>query len=85
MLKIQIKDMEECGYNSVTDYCRMLVKFHKNNPEDLPKGIELYRGDMLCMTIPNIAATATVEPGGTDWNKYSGRRGSKGRGFVKTM
>lgn len=73
-------ELASLGYASVTDYCRFLVKEGKK----LPDRIEIYRGDMLCMTIPNVAATALVEPEGSTWRQHRPTRLSKGRGRVKT-
>jgi hypothetical protein len=79
--KIEAKDLEKAGYVSITDYCRYLVD---NHPEDLPSRIEIYRGEMLCITVPNVSVAAELEPAGVGFRQHRPERLSKGRGRVKT-
>jgi hypothetical protein len=37
---------EEIGYLNVPQYCRKLI-----DEENYPKTLEIYRGDMLCLTV----------------------------------
>src|SRR6185436_17052378 len=85
--KFEWKDLEEAGYASVTDYCRYLVA---NHPTDLPNRLEIYRGEMLCMTVTDVTIAATLEPSSDGWTKYTlgstqnARRSvAKPRGCVK--
>lgn len=77
--KITFEDLEKAGYASVTDYCRYLVKKEK----DIPDRIEIYRGEMLCLSVNNVSLAATIEPTSSGWKKYTDSRQSKGRGEVK--
>ncbi len=79
VLKMDFKDLEEQGYASITDYCRFLVKEGK----ELPGRIEIYRGEMLCLSVNNVKIAATLEPTGSGFKKYTDSRQSKGRGRVK--
>lgn len=54
-------ELEKMGYPSVTDYCRFLVKQGK----PLPGRIEVYRGDMLCFSVFDVAESAKLQPSGT--------------------
>lgn len=87
VLKIDFEELERCGYASITDYCRFLIA----QGGKLPERIEVYRGEMLCLVVSDVALAATLEPTGTGWTKYS--RGSslkprrspaKPRGCVET-
>jgi hypothetical protein len=77
-LKITFAQLEKMGFESVTDYCRALMK------EPDPYGvfpetkIEVYRGDMLCLTVSSVEYGATQEPRSDGWQKYTGKRHSKG-------
>ena len=74
--KVTWKDLEESGYASVTDYCRYLIK---NHPEDLPSRIEIYRGEMLCMTVTDVTLAAKLEPATYGFQKYVEGSGLKPR------
>lgn len=78
VVKTTWDELEELGYASVTDYCRFLVKQGKK----LPDRIEVYRGDMLCITVPDVAEAAKIEPTGRDFRPHRPTRLSKGRGEV---
>lgn len=80
VLKMDFKDLEEGGYTSITDYCRDIVKEGK----DLPDRIEVYKGEMLCLTVSDVGLAATLQPTSRGWKKYTSRKVSKGRGCVKT-
>lgn len=54
-------ELEKMGYPSVTDYCRFLVKEGK----PLPGRIEVYRGEMLCFSVFDVAESAKLQPSGT--------------------
>lgn len=56
-MKITFDWLEEHDYPSVTDYCRDLVK-----TRDFPETLEVYRGDMLCLTVTDIKAAAKLRP-----------------------
>lgn len=62
---------DELGYASVTDYCRDLVKT-RDNLDGVR--IELFRGEMLCLTVNDIKYAATMQPTGRGWTKYDKRR-----------
>lgn len=68
VLKITWDELEKLGYASVTDYCRVLVKFKKG--KKLPDRIEIYRGEMLCMTVTDVAEAAKLEPDAVGFRKY---------------
>lgn len=59
--------LEGDGYPSVTDFCRYLVstggKFEGIR-------IEVYRDDMLCLTVHDIYKAAKLEPTDGGWRKY---------------
>lgn len=78
-MKITFDWLEEHDFASVTDYCRALVRFHKNDPEFLKnKTVEVYRGEMLCLTVKDINAAARLEPTSSGWGKHTGKRKSNG-------
>lgn len=79
VLKMDFKDLEEKGYSSVTDYCRMLVKDKK---KPLPDRIEVYRDEKLCLSVNDVRLAAELEPTGSGWRKHASRRLPKGRGEV---
>lgn len=56
VLRTTWDELEAAGYVSVTDYCRFLVK----QPDPLPNRIEVYRGEMLCMTVTDVAEAAKL-------------------------
>lgn len=80
VLKITWDELEKMGYPSVTDYCRVLVKEKdlydmgggpgKLKEITLPDRIEIYRGDMLCMTVTDVAEAAKLEPAPVGFRKY---------------
>lgn len=84
-MKITFKDLEDLKCPSVTDYCRLLVKENdewcmgggpgklRGEPE-LPSTIEVYRGDMLCLTVTDVRKAATIMPTGIGWKVYDRRR-----------
>lgn len=61
MIEITFKDLEELGYESVTDFCRYLIstggKFENTK-------IHVYRGDMLCLVVNDINEAAKLQPNG---------------------
>lgn len=61
-------ELESLGYASVTDYCRDLVKDPKT---PLPDRIEIYRGEMLCMTVTNVLEASKVQPSGIGFVPYN--------------
>jgi hypothetical protein len=66
-LRISFDILEDWGFPSVTDYCRYLVE---NIPEDkLDFKIEVYRGEMLCLTVNDIQKAATLQPDVAGWRK----------------
>ncbi len=75
-MNITFDFLEEHKYSSVTDYCRDLVK-----TEGYPEYLYVYRGEMLCLTV-NVKKAALIEPTSSVWQKYAGKRQSKGRGCV---
>lgn len=54
LIKLQI---EELGEQSITDYCRQLVKdqFHPDTR------VEVYKGEMLCLIVTNIEEAAKLK------------------------
>lgn len=61
-MKITFNELEDRGFDSVTDYCRELMK----DPGPwLGDKIEVYRGEMLCLTVTDIPAAARLEPRST--------------------
>jgi hypothetical protein len=80
VLKTTWQELEDAGYASVTDYCRFLVKQKRK----LPDRIEIYRDEVMCMTVTNVKEAAKFEPKSDGWRKYASTRGSKGRGRVKS-
>lgn len=79
-MKITFKDLEDSNCPSVTDYCRLLLS--ENLRDYTGEIIEVYRGEMLCLTITDITAAATLEPTGEGWRKVRHRRLSQPRGCV---
>lgn len=59
MIEITFKDLEEQGYESVTDFCRYLIstggKFENTK-------IHVYRGDMLCLIVNDIEKASKLRP-----------------------
>lgn len=78
-MKITFDDLERWGYDSVTDYCRHLVEYAPESGQDLKDKIEVYRGDMLCLTVQSIEEGAKLEPTGTRFAKYTVGHGLKAR------
>lgn len=72
-MKITFKDLEEASCGSVTDYCRLLVSENKKDYSD--EKILVYRDEMLCLTVNDIYLAATLQPTGSGWTKFDGRRG----------
>jgi len=70
VLKTTWDELEAEGYPSVTDYCRVLVK----DKAKLPDRIEIYRGDMLCMTVTDVTEAAQLEPHGTVFRKFQEKK-----------
>lgn len=56
-MKITFDFLEEQGFEGVCDYCRFLIK-NANYPLD--DKIEVYRGDMLCLTVTDIYAASKL-------------------------
>lgn len=58
MIKVTFKELEDMKFASVTDYCRMLMEegYEANTI------VEVYRGDMLCLTVSSIKEGAKLEP-----------------------
>lgn len=77
-MKITFKDLEDANCPSVTDYCRLLVS--ENLRDYSGETIEVYRGEMKCLTVDNIYIAAELEPTGTVWRKVRPRRLSQARG-----
>lgn len=75
-MKITFDELEKMKCASVTDYCRVLMKKDPDKYKD--ETIEVYRGEMLCLTVTNVCEAAEVEPTGSGWQKYTGRRQSNG-------
>lgn len=80
VVKTDWDELEKLGYSSVTDYCRFLVKGKK----PLPDRIEVYRGEMLCMTVTDVAEAAKIMPTGRGFKKYdSTKRGMAKEGALQ--
>lgn len=69
-VKITFDDLERWGYPSVTDYCRHLVAYAPESGQDLKDKIEIYRGDMLCLTVTDIVEAAKIMPTDRGFKKY---------------
>lgn len=78
VVKTTWDELESLGYASVTDYCRFLVKQGKK----LPDRIEVYRGEMLCMTVTDVTEAAKLEPASVGFKKYTEGLGLKARRSV---
>jgi hypothetical protein len=65
-MKLTFDELEKMGYPSVTDYCRVLVA--SGTPEGI---LEIYRGDMLCLTVNNIPEAAKIMPTSSGWKVYA--------------
>lgn len=69
-IKTTFDGLEEMGFESVTDFCRALIKEpgpYEVSPETK---IEVYRGDMLCLTVNDIRKAAKLRPTGVGFTKY---------------
>jgi hypothetical protein len=64
-VKLTFEELEKMGYPSVTDYCRVLV-----NSGTSEGTIEVYRGEMLCLTVTDIGEAAKIEPSSSGWRMY---------------
>lgn len=67
-LRITFKELEDLGCSSITDYCRLLMN---QSVRFADASVEVYRGDMLCLTVTNIAEGAKLEPTGVGFAKYT--------------
>lgn len=73
VINITFDWLKHHGYESVTDYCRDLVK-----TGDYNKKIAVWRGDMLCLTVTDVYAASKLVPnpeGG--WSKYIDSKGPR--------
>lgn len=68
-MKITFDWLEEHKYPSVTDLCRELVR-----EGDADGIIEVYRNDMLCLTVTDIKAAATIMSKDGRWSKFDKTR-----------
>lgn len=71
VIKITFDLLEAEGCESVTDYCRKIIEEDEWDYTD--STIEVYRGDMLCLTVTDIHEAAKLEPGITNWRPYRGK------------
>lgn len=67
-IKITFKQLEDWNCASVTDYCRLLISENKRDYSG--DTVEVYRGDMLCLTVTDISTTAKLQPNGIEFVKY---------------
>lgn len=74
-MKITFKDLEDKNCESVTDYCRLLISENKEDYSN--QTIEVYRGDMLCLTVTDIIAASKIMPQNCRWVRYSPRKRNK--------
>lgn len=70
-MKITFNDLERWGYDSVTDYCRHLVEYAPESGQDLKESVEVYRGEMLCLTVRSIEEGAKLQPSSRGFVKYN--------------
>lgn len=70
-MKITFDYLEKNGFASVTDLCRKLVK--DGSPFET---IEVYRGDMLCLTVTDVEKASRLMPGSSGWKTYNRTRGT---------
>jgi len=71
IVKTTFKELEELGCQSVTDYCRLMMN---QSVLFANASVEVYRGDMLCLTVSSVKEGAKIQPGITEWDKYDKRR-----------
>jgi hypothetical protein len=76
IIKITFEDLEKGCFPSVTDYCRKIVDDGAAVDNYI---IEVYRGEMLCLTVNDIRKAATIMPSNGKWIKYdkTKRKGSR--------
>lgn len=82
-INISFNELEEMGYESVTDYCRFLVKTDRDLTDETE--IHVYRDTMRCLTVNNIKEAAKLYPTGTGWRTYgwkASQRLEQARGCV---
>lgn len=73
-MKITFKELEEMWFESVTDYCRYLENnWYSGCDYGAETTIEVYRGEMLCLTVKSIeeGAKLTVLENGRDGPYFS--------------
>lgn len=70
VLKITFYELEKMKHESVTDYCRALM----NEGLDPKTSIEVYREDMLCLTVKSIEEGSKIMPNNCQWTKYNKTR-----------
>lgn len=67
-MKITFDELDKMDYSSVTDYCRFLIEEDAEYYGNL--SLEVYRGEMLCLTVRSIEEGSKIMPTGTHWIKY---------------
>lgn len=72
IVRLTFEDLETMSYPSVTDYCRYLEE-HLDIYASVTT-VEVYRGEMLCLTVKDIKKAATLQPVNCRWMKYDKRR-----------
>lgn len=70
-MRIDFKYLEDQRYDSVTDYCRVLVE------GEYPETLEVYRGDMLCLTV-RVLAASKLAPSTVGFRKWYPRKNLEG-------
>lgn len=66
-IKTNWKWLEDNGYPSVTDFCRYAVG---SGVYPLNTSVEVYRGEMLCLTVSSLEYGAKYMPTGIGFEKY---------------
>lgn len=77
-LSITFKDLEDWGYDGITDYCRYLVK----EKYPLNTKVQVSRGDMVCLLVDNIGEAAKVIVNGEYFVEYREPRARRCKGSV---
>lgn len=67
-MQITFNDLAGMGYESVTDYCRQLIK---DGVDD--ETLYVYRGDMLCLTV-DILGASKLRISDYKWKSYYERK-----------
>jgi hypothetical protein len=67
VIKTTFDDLKKMGFPSVTDYCRSIVASFENTAG---MKVEVYRGEMLCLIVNDVAEVAKLVPDDVGFRKY---------------